>query len=502
MAELILSAVGVGIAIPEFAKTLTKSLNYLADMGRKYKNAPSIVQEICVFARDLGQGKLTLDVSLAEWATRVEDLDPKFKDSLQDYLQRLQEAVVETAGAIERLYDKDGSLKRFYFSTVGERRVTRAAKKFHRWHDDFIQMIELIEREKRLTHTASLLSSDQLVIFSKGDSDDLAPVSKSNLLFIGKGEFKSHNAVNCTISVLVERRALPIDEASVALVASRLMKANCDRGILACIGYRKNKDIELVFRVPDRFQNPQPLNEIIGNLSKGQRIPYALERRLELCHELCRAVFSVHTSSFVHKNIRPENILLFQNTCNDQQETASGCEELGVPFLTDWSMLRTFDDLSSRRGANDWVENIYRHPQRQSLQPQAKYNLGHDLYSLGVTLLEIALWESFISRREPAEISQRYEVMAMEIGQIAPGSMDPARLFRKLTAAVLVQQVMVKLAREEVPWRMGTSLSQLIVACLTCLEGGMGDKDDFENSPSDAALRFHGLVDESFPNYV
>ncbi|KAL2672715.1 hypothetical protein Neosp_013429 [[Neocosmospora] mangrovei] len=148
MAELVLSAVGVGIAIPEFAKTVTKSLDYLADMGRNYKIAPRIVQEISVSARDLGQGKLTLDVSLAEWANRLEDLNPNFKDSLHDYLQRLQESVVETSAAIERLYDRDGSLKRFYFSTIGERRVTREAKKFHRWQEDFVQFIKLIEEEK------------------------------------------------------------------------------------------------------------------------------------------------------------------------------------------------------------------------------------------------------------------------------------------------------------------------------------------------------------------
>lgn len=502
MAELILSAVGVGIAIPEFAKTVTKSLDYLADMGRKYKNAPKIVQEISVFARDLGQGKLTLDVSLAEWASRLEDLNPKFKDSLHDYLQRLQESVVETSAAIERLYDKDGSLKRFYFSTVGERRVTRAAKKFHRWQEDFVQLIELIEKEKSLTHRDLLLSSDQLMIFSKGDGEHLSPVPNSRRLFVGKGEFKNHGGGISTIDILVERRPLPIDEISVARVASRLSRAKCDRGILACIGYRQKNGIELLFRIPSYLHDPRPLNQIIGTTDNGKRIPYPLESRLELCHELCRAALSVHTSNFVHKNIRPENILLFRNSNNTQTANRFGCEELGVPFLTDWYMLRSFDDLSSRRGVNDWVENIYRHPQRQSLEPQARYNLGHDIYSLGVTLLEIALWESFVSSKDPPEISQRYRDTATEVGGLTSSTMDPARLFRKLTAAVLAQKVMVKLAREEVPSRMGTSLSQLIVACLTCLEGGMGEGNNFEENPNDAALGFHELVDESFPNYV
>lgn len=57
-------------------------------------------------------------------------------------------------------------------------------------------------------------------------------------------------------------------------------------------------------------------------------------------------------------------------------------------------MLRKASDLTSLRGEISWLKDIYRHPYRQGLQPQERYNIGHDIYSLGVCLLEIGLWES------------------------------------------------------------------------------------------------------------
>ncbi|KAF5604624.1 serine threonine kinase 33 [Fusarium pseudoanthophilum] len=496
MAELILSAVALGIAIPEFLKTLTKGLEQLAGIATKYRNAPQVLQEISLLARDLGQGKLTLNVSLAEWASRSEGLDPRLRESLYGYLQRLQAAITSTIIAVESLYDKDGALKRFYFSVIGERRLAKAAKKFHHWQTDFVQLIQLIEMEKRLTQRSPLLSDQELTIFNKGDGEDLVPVSGSKLLLLGKGEFKASNAGIQVINVLVERRALDVDEASIAQVATKLGSSRHDVGILDCIGHRRRNGVELVFRVPISFSAPLPLSEIIGSTMNG-RIPYPLEARLELCRDLCRAVFSVHTSSFVHKNIRPENVLLFQ-TDELHGQIAPGRKQLGRPFLTDWLMLRTFDDLSTRRGAQEWIENIYRHPHRQGLQPQTRYNLGHDLYSLGVVLLEVALWESFIVSGDCPKLSQRYINAAVQVGHITPGTMDPARFLRKLTAPVLMQQTLLELAREEVPSRMGTTLSQLIVSCITCLEGGLGSACDFENSPDEVALRFHELVNESF----
>jgi hypothetical protein len=49
------------------------------------------------------------------------------------------------------------------------------------------------------------------------------------------------------------------------------------------------------------------------------------------------------------------------------------------------------DETSARVGDDDWYRNIYRHPQRQGVHPEVDFNILHDIYSLGVVLLEIAV---------------------------------------------------------------------------------------------------------------
>ncbi|KAF5568229.1 serine threonine kinase 33 [Fusarium phyllophilum] len=55
----------------------------------------------------------------------------------------------------------------------------------------------------------------------------------------------------------------------------------------------------------------------------------------------------------------------------------------------------------------DWDYDIYRHPKRQGLHPQSRYTMNHDLYSLGVVLLELGLWRPLrvMGLRNPDSIS-------------------------------------------------------------------------------------------------
>lgn len=48
------------------------------------------------------------------------------------------------------------------------------------------------------------------------------------------------------------------------------------------------------------------------------------------------------------------------------------------------------------QGDDKWQDNLYRHPERQGKNPEESYTMHHDVYSLGVCLLEIGLWTSFV----------------------------------------------------------------------------------------------------------
>jgi hypothetical protein len=52
--------------------------------------------------------------------------------------------------------------------------------------------------------------------------------------------------------------------------------------------------------------------------------------------------------------------------------------------------------------------------------------------------------------------------------------------------------------QQEVSERLGLGVSRLILSCLSCLEGGMGDPSIFEDSKSTAAIKFQEIMTDAF----
>jgi hypothetical protein len=185
------------------------------------------------------------------------------------------------------------------------------------------------------------------------------------------------------VSVIIERKVhgkyTDVSElkAVTSYLSCHLAKAPSNRGLLECLGYRESPNLELIFEVPNGIGRPQTLRSLIAaDTRKGPGGGRPLDSRFLLACRLLEAVFSVHTAQLVHKNIRPETILVYQSISSEQTALPSDATGLELPFLTDWSMLRKADGVSSRRGENDWMKDMYRHPQRQGLQPEERYNMG------------------------------------------------------------------------------------------------------------------------------
>ena len=245
-------------------------------------------------------------------------------------------------------------------------------------------------------------------------------------------------------------------------------------GLLACRGAIKIRDsseqisqFELVFDVPGGLQNPASLRSRL--LSQPN---ISLDNRYHLAKSLARSVMFVHTSGFVHKNIWPETVVIFEKNGS----------ELGFPFLVGFERFRpaAAGTGSKLLGDADWARNLYRHPKRQGVLPEDFYIMQHDIYSLGVCLLEIGIWTSFVN---PGK----------ETGAAVPGSLlnidqDLPKTRNKGTAAFDVKRQLVDLAQERLPSQMGHNFTQVVISCLTCLDPGesnvfgkesdLQDKDD------------------------
>ncbi|PKX89627.1 uncharacterized protein P174DRAFT_454653 [Aspergillus novofumigatus IBT 16806] len=160
-------------------------------------------------------------------------------------------------------------------------------------------------------------------------------------------------------------------------------------GLLECFGVVKNQkentgrvdSFDFIFRIPRNMRQPRSLRD---HLCAGDS--YSLSAVFAIAKRLALSVSYVHIMGFVHKNIQPETVLVFDD----------GRSPLGWSALAGFRTVRMADGKTLRHGNSAWDRNLYRHPDRQGLLPDTDYTMQHDIYSLGVCLLEIGLWRALV----------------------------------------------------------------------------------------------------------
>ena len=237
-------------------------------------------------------------------------------------------------------------------------------------------------------------------------------------------------------------------------------------GILQCRGVirvmerssGRPSSFDFVFRIPKEVSNePRSLRFYLSS-----NLGLTLTDRFELARQMAKSISYVHTLGFVHKNIRPETFLGFQS--ND-----SGSDSF---FLVGFENIRTADGRTLRSGDSTWEKNLYRHPHRQGLNPEDIYTMQHDIYSLGVCLLEVGLWESFLSYEDSATAPLPAAVLGI--------TLDCPEFKR----SALIKEHLIALAKRDLPRRMGDRYEKVVVNCLTCLDqdnADFGDQSEFED---------------------
>ncbi|KAI3399403.1 hypothetical protein diail_7131 [Diaporthe ilicicola] len=243
-------------------------------------------------------------------------------------------------------------------------------------------------------------------------------------------------------------------------------------GLLNCDGF-VTKPVELaspgtvestiIFEVPPGRSNPRALRDVLLHAQP----PDSLTNRLLLARNIAKSVGFVHTFGFVHKNVRPESILSF--------EVSAGSPSPSV-FLVGFENFRKEEGVTQRLGDQTFEGNLYLHPERQGTSPQERYIMQHDIYSLGVVLLEIGFWESFVDYDPEGGSIRPTELLG------APPEAKGQQLLRYVLLSA--QDRFLSLARRELPKVMGTEYARVVETCLTCLDDNnddFGDQSEFED---------------------
>ena len=237
-------------------------------------------------------------------------------------------------------------------------------------------------------------------------------------------------------------------------LASRLRDSNpLTFGTLKCRGIvrlPKKESLVFVFRLPDGYNKVQSCRQLL----LSGFTPHSLTIRLKIARQLVTAVYYIHLYEFVHKSITPETILLLGSSEQTNDDL--------LVCLVGFQLLRHIETPTNTSKANR-KDSVYQHPSRASGGGETAFVMQHDIYSLGVCLLEFGLWQSAV----------QYDSGNPQVSSNLQ-DLDPEATKERL----------ISLSRSELRIAMGDIYSKVVETCLTCLDEDnteFGDPRDFED---------------------
>lgn len=143
------------------------------------------------------------------------------------------------------------------------------------------------------------------------------------------------------------------------------------------------KRFAFVYELPGPGSLPVSLSEAIGSRDPKAIVRPTLNERFQIAGAVAESVFQFHSVNWLHKSIRSEHILFFYD--------GHPHLDFGKPHLVGFEFSRDENDRSTTEKDDSLACNIYRHPDRWG-PPEERFGVLHDIYALGVVLLEIGIW--------------------------------------------------------------------------------------------------------------
>lgn len=143
-------------------------------------------------------------------------------------------------------------------------------------------------------------------------------------------------------------------------------------------------------------------------------------------------------------------------------------------FLARWQDMCDYD-AGPKEMDVEWYKDVYRHPKQQG-HTTTRFTTGHDVYALGVCLLEIGLWDALVWWQDGDDSTGSRCVSRVLARQLRLDRMEdvPKALGDKLRERKGPQEVrsaLVQIAARELPKVMGKGYTRVVQACLECMDG-------------------------------
>ena len=130
--------------------------------------------------------------------------------------------------------------------------------------------------------------------------------------------------------------------------------------------------------------SPESLHSAMNASSSINLWP--LEVRFRIAQNMAKSIGAFHADGWVHKSVRSHSVVFFKD--RDTKKVI-----VDSPYLVDFEYSRPESGSTLLLRDNNDEKNLYRHPEIQDVA-RSSFSKNHDIYSLGVVLLEIALWQT------------------------------------------------------------------------------------------------------------
>ncbi|KAL6711650.1 hypothetical protein ACN47E_004584 [Coniothyrium glycines] len=229
-------------------------------------------------------------------------------------------------------------------------------------------------------------------------------------------EYATYDSTYRSTEVPVETARL---ERLLAILA-RLSGAQSFHGTLKCLGYfedPKQPRFGLVFELPTTvYSGPadahKPVDELrpvtlLSVLQTGSKSLHnsnsatpPLEDRFRLAFTLGLTFSKIHGEHFAHKDVNSSNILVFRKNKRQSANNRALQYSLRSPVICSFDLFSEYDIVPAHTMT---TLNIYRHPNDPKCtgNKETPYIPQYDMYSLGLILLEVGLWQPLADLWKP-----------------------------------------------------------------------------------------------------
>ncbi|KAJ3545517.1 hypothetical protein NM208_g1375 [Fusarium decemcellulare] len=460
LAGVVLAAVSAAPVLVDYGQRIYRRV-------QDRKRLSPLAKELGVFGLDDRRGQFVVLIGLAQSVLKSRIIEPQHKERLVRTWERMKELLIRLDELMDQL-TTDVSIR-----TTFARRETRnelinignsgiLTQLRNEFRDDVMMLREQLKDPSPLY----LSHRDLTIIDDVGDS----PIR------LVRGRLTTSRDI---LWFMVESKpyALQTKEESresIEILARKLSQVQPDTGILPFLGYRdevgdEGGAFQLIFHGPPNMVPPPTLATHMANRPKP-----SLNVRVDFCYQLASAVLQTQLLGLVHKNIRPENILVHPFNAIRSPIAKPG-EDVSALTLCGWQYAREVEEGVTRLTGDVTLQRrIYQHPERQLPTAEREYSMSHDVYSLGVCMLEMLCWESVL-QPSPPFVSQAF-VDTFNNLRFQPNDRDPGDYYTKFPNKN--KAVLLSMCDEFIPCEAGTKMARIVRDFLTCLDGnGHQDSD-------------------------